>query len=93
MPSTADDVLAEIRSAALRAATVRLRRNGLDSLRVMGQWHYAYMGLRKCLNANRGWHLADQEVFLNQWVKCLISKWIGKALVYLLLGAAPDWRG
>lgn len=41
MPSTADDVLAEIRSAALRAATVRLRRNGLDSLRVMGRWYYA----------------------------------------------------
>ena len=40
MPSTADDVLAEIRSAALRVAAVRLRRYGLDSLRVMRQWYY-----------------------------------------------------
>ncbi len=91
MPSTADDVLAEIRSAALRAVTVRLRRYGLDSLRVMGRWYYAQMGLRKCL----------------------ISKWIGKALVfprallpqvkarpelaqtgvYLLLGPRPDGEG
>lgn len=35
MPSTADDVLAEIRSAALRVAAVRLRRYGLDFLSVM----------------------------------------------------------
>jgi len=40
MPSTADDVLAEIRSAALRVAAVRLRRYGLDSLSVMRQWYY-----------------------------------------------------
>jgi hypothetical protein len=32
MPSTADDVFAEIRSATLRLASVRLRRYGLDSL-------------------------------------------------------------
>ena len=41
MPSTADDVLAEIRSAALRLASVRLRRYGLDSLSVMRQWYYS----------------------------------------------------
>lgn len=40
MPSTADDVLAEILSAALRFAAVRLRRYGLDSLRVMRQCYY-----------------------------------------------------
>lgn len=53
MPSTADDVLAEIRSAALRVAAVRLRRYGLDSLSVMGQWYYAHLGLGKCLKAMR----------------------------------------
>ena len=42
MPSTADDVLAEIRSAALRVASVPLRRYGLDSLSVMRQWYYAH---------------------------------------------------
>lgn len=31
------------------------------------------MGVWKCLNANWDWRLADREVFLNQWVKCLIS--------------------
>lgn len=41
MPSTADDVFAEIRSAALRLASVRLRRYGLDSLSVMVRWYYA----------------------------------------------------
>jgi hypothetical protein len=46
MPSTADDVLAEIRSAALRLASVQLRRYGLDSLSVMRQWYYAQLGLR-----------------------------------------------
>lgn len=51
MPSTADDVLADIRSTALRVASVRLRKYGLDSLRVMRQWYYARMGLRKCLKA------------------------------------------
>ena len=39
MPSTADDVLAEIRSAALRLASERLRRYGLDSLSVMVRWY------------------------------------------------------
>ena len=41
MPSTADDVFAEIRSAALRLASVRLRSYGLDSLSVMRQWYCA----------------------------------------------------
>ena len=41
MPSTADDVLAEIRSAALRLASERLRRYGLDSLSVMMRWYSA----------------------------------------------------
>lgn len=41
MPSTADDVFAEIRSAVLRLASVRLRRYGLDSLSVMVRWYYA----------------------------------------------------
>ena len=53
MPSTADDVLAEILSAALRAATVRLRRYGLDSLSITVEWYYAWMGLWKCSNAKR----------------------------------------
>jgi hypothetical protein len=51
MPSTAEDVFAEIRSAALRLASVRLRRYGLDSLSVMRQWYYAKIskgGLRSC---------------------------------------------
>lgn len=41
MPSTADDVLAEIRSADLRVASERLRKYGLDSLSVIGEWYYA----------------------------------------------------
>lgn len=41
MPSTADDVFAEIRSAALRLASVLQRRYGLDSLSVMRHWYYA----------------------------------------------------
>ncbi len=57
MPSTADDVLAEIRSTALRVAAVRLRRYGLDSLRVMLRWYYAHVGLGKCLNVNRIVHV------------------------------------
>ena len=45
MPSTADDVFAEIRSAALRLASVLLRRYGLDSLSVM--WQYYYVQINK----------------------------------------------
>ena len=47
MPSTADDVLAEIRSAALRLASERLRRYGLDSLSVMVRWYSAGFALLK----------------------------------------------
>ena len=47
MPSTADDVLAEIRSAALRVASLRLRRYGLDSLSVMVRWYSAGFVLLK----------------------------------------------
>lgn len=47
MPSTADDVLAEIRSAALRVASLRLRRYGLDSLSVMLRWYSAGFVLLK----------------------------------------------
>lgn len=47
MPSTADDVLAEIRSAALRLASERLRRYGLDSLSVMMRWYSAGFVLLK----------------------------------------------
>ena len=47
MPSTADDVLAEIRSAALRVASLRLRRYGLDSLSVMVRWYSAEFALLK----------------------------------------------
>jgi hypothetical protein len=47
MPSTADDVLAEIRSAALRLASLRLRRYGLDSLSVMVRWYSAEFALLK----------------------------------------------
>lgn len=47
MPSTADDVLAEIRSAALRLASERLRRYGLDSLSVMVRWYSAEFVLLK----------------------------------------------
>lgn len=47
MPSTADDVLAEILSAALRLASERLRRYGLDSLSVMVRWYSAEFVLLK----------------------------------------------
>ena len=47
MPSTADDVLAEIRSAALRVASLRLRRYGLDSLSVMMRWYSGGFALLK----------------------------------------------
>ena len=47
LPSTADDVLAEIRSAALRVASLRLRRYGLDSLSVMLRWYSAGFVLLK----------------------------------------------
>ena len=66
MPSTADDVLAEIRSAALRVASVLLRRYGLDSLSVMRQWYYAHVGLRKCLNANQICRSIAEKVVNNQ---------------------------
>ena len=54
MPSTADDVLAEIRSAALRVASLRLRRYGLDSLSVMLRWYSAeYVVLKRNLPVRR----------------------------------------
>ena len=50
MPSTADDVLAEILSAALRLASERLRRYRLDSLSVMERWYSAeYVVLKRNL--------------------------------------------
>lgn len=54
MPSTADDVFAEIRSTALRLASVLLRRYGLDSLSVMRQWYYAKSSAGGRVTAWRG---------------------------------------
>ena len=64
MPSTADDVLAEIRSAALRVASLRLRRYGLDSLSVMLRWYSAgFVLLKRNLPVRR---LPDVQNRLNR---------------------------
>lgn len=64
MPSTADDVLAEIRSAALRVASLRLRRYGLDSLSVMVRWYSAgFVLLKRNLPVRR---LPDVQNRLNR---------------------------
>ena len=67
MPSTADDVLAEIRSSALRAATVRLRRYGLDSLRVMGQWFVVLSGFTASadVGSSLSWNQRKQRNILS----------------------------
>lgn len=64
MPSTADDVLAEILSAALRLASERLRRYGLDSLSVMERWYSAgFVLLKRNLPVRR---LPDVQNRLNR---------------------------
>ncbi len=45
MPSTANHVLAKIRSAALRIASMRLCKFRLDSSMVIQEWYYLQMGL------------------------------------------------